>query len=123
MTAWTDEELDAIGEAAELELAPARSDGTLRDPVTIWVVRHGDALYIRSWRGPAGRWYRAVLDTRRGHVRCGGVDSDVRLVDFDDDTDDAVDAAYRRKYPGDRYLASMVRPEARATTLELVAQR
>jgi hypothetical protein len=51
MTAWTREELSKIEAADELELATLRRDGTLRNPVTIWVVRHGDDLYIRSWRG------------------------------------------------------------------------
>jgi Uncharacterized protein conserved in bacteria (DUF2255) len=39
MAAWTGEELDRITAADELELASAKGDGTLRKPVTIWVVR------------------------------------------------------------------------------------
>ena len=42
MTTWTNEELKKIGTAEELELASLRRDGTLRKPVTIWVVRCGD---------------------------------------------------------------------------------
>ena len=42
MTTWTSDELNKIGTAEELELAPLRRDGTLRTPVTIWVVRLGD---------------------------------------------------------------------------------
>lgn len=49
MTAWASDELDRVAAADELELATRRSDGTLRKPVTIWVVRHGDDLYVRSW--------------------------------------------------------------------------
>jgi len=48
MTAWTNDELDRIGGVEELEIASARRDGTLRQPMTIWVVRHGDDLYVRS---------------------------------------------------------------------------
>ena len=48
MTAWTSDELDKIGAADELELASLRRDGTLRKPVTVWVVRRGD-LYVRSY--------------------------------------------------------------------------
>jgi hypothetical protein len=47
MAAWASDELDKIAAADELELASARSDGTLRKPVTIWVVRRGDDL-LRS---------------------------------------------------------------------------
>jgi hypothetical protein len=38
MAAWTSDELDKIAAADELELASAKRDGTLRKPVTIWVV-------------------------------------------------------------------------------------
>ncbi len=48
MAKWTSDELDKIGAADELELAPLRRNGTLRNPVTIWVVRLGDDLYVRS---------------------------------------------------------------------------
>jgi hypothetical protein len=53
MTEWTTEELTKIGNAAEeLQLASMRRDDTLRKPVTMWVVRHGDRLYVRSVKGP-----------------------------------------------------------------------
>jgi hypothetical protein len=52
MSAWTSDELTRIGDADELELASLRGDGRLRRPVTIWVVRYGDDLYVRSVNGP-----------------------------------------------------------------------
>jgi hypothetical protein len=122
MAAWTKEELDAIGVAEELELAPARRDGSLRKPVTIWVVRVGDDLYVRSWRGPTGSWFRGAQQTREGHISAGGVEKDVRFVQAGDDVNDAVDDAYRTKYRAyaDRYVEPMVRAEARTTTIKLV---
>ena len=80
MTGWTSEELDRIGTAQELEVAALRADGTLRQPVTIWVVREGDDLYVRSWRGRSGAWYRGVQERHQGHIRAGGVDKDVDVV-------------------------------------------
>ena len=124
MTTWTRGELDTVGAAEELQLTARRRDGTLREPVTIWVVRHGDDLYVRSWRGKDGGWFRAIQQTREGHVSAGGVDKDVRFVDASGDvnTNDAIDAAYRQKYGrhGDAYVVPMVRPDARATTMKLV---
>ena len=35
MTMWTRDELDRIGAADELQIAPLRGNGTLRKPVTI----------------------------------------------------------------------------------------
>lgn len=55
MTAWTSDELTGIERAEELELQSARADGTLRNSVTIWVVRVGDDLYVRSAGGREGR--------------------------------------------------------------------
>ena len=51
MTAWTSDELDKIGAAEELRIASLRRDGTLRNPVTIWVVRLDDDLYVRAYKG------------------------------------------------------------------------
>ena len=124
MTAWTRDELDRIGAAEELQLAAQRRNGTLREPVTIWVVRHGDDLYVRSWRGKDGGWFRATQQTHEGHIRAGGVDKDVRFVDAASDVkvNDEIDAAYRQKYGlyADSYVEPMVRPDARATTMKLV---
>ncbi|HVN59640.1 MAG TPA: DUF2255 family protein [Gaiellaceae bacterium] len=121
MSTWTSDELDRIGAADELELASARRDGTLRDPVTMWVVRHGDDLYVRSVNGRGSSWFHGAQTRHEAHIRAGGVDRDVLLVETDDATDE-LDAAYRTKYR--RYAArivdSIVSPEARAATLRLV---
>jgi hypothetical protein len=68
----------------------------------IWVVRHGDDLYIWSYRGPAGSWYQAAQQTHEGRIIAGGVGKDVRFVDAGDDIDAAVDDAYRTKVPAVR---------------------
>jgi hypothetical protein len=122
MTTWTNDELSKIGAAEELELASLRGDGTLRKPVTIWVVRIGDDLYIRSVNGRAATWFRGAEDRHEGRIVAGGVEKDVTFVDAGDDFSDAIDAAYRAKYR--RYAASIVNstltPQAQAATLKLV---
>jgi hypothetical protein len=122
MTAWTGDELDKIAAAEELQLASVRRDGTLRNPVTVWVVRHGDDLYARSAYGRTSRWFRGTQDRHEGHIRAGGVDKDVTFVDADPDINDQIDAAYRTKYHryGARFVTPMVSPEARAATIKLV---
>src|SRR5690348_17186918 len=57
MTVWTRDELSRIGTEPELQIASPRGDGTLHKPVTIWVVPHGDDLYIRSYKGRDGKWF------------------------------------------------------------------
>ena len=123
MTAWTSDELNTIGTADELEIAPVRRDGTLRTPVTIWVIRHGDDLYVRSYRGSGGSWFRAAQVRHEGRIRAGGVEKDVTFVEeTDPGINDQIDAAYRTKYRrhGARYVNPMVSPEARAATIKLV---
>jgi hypothetical protein len=123
MTIWTNDELRTIEAAEELELASARPDGTLRNPVTIWVVRVGDDLYVRSWKGRAGSWFRASQVRREGHIQAAGVGNDVTfVVEADADINDQIDAAYRTKYrrSGGRYVNAMVAAQARAATIKLV---
>jgi hypothetical protein len=60
MTSWTSEELNRIAAADELEIATPRRDATMRRPVPVWVVRHGNALYVRSYRGEHAVWYRSA---------------------------------------------------------------
>lgn len=121
MAAWTSEELDKIAAADELQLEITRRDGTLRRPVTIWVVRHGDDLYVRSAYGRNSAWFRGIQDRHEGHIRAGGVDKDVVFVEAVD-VNDAIDAAYRTKYRrySATYIDPMVSPGARAATLKLV---
>jgi hypothetical protein len=88
--------------------------------VTIWAVRHGDDLYVRSVNGRGSSWFRGALNRHRAHIRAGDVDRDVDLVETDESGDD-VDSAYRAKY-GPRYpsiVPSIVSPEARAATLKV----
>ena len=120
MTAWRSNEISSIGSADELDLASLRLDGTLRNPVTIWVVRHGDDLYVRSVNGRAGAWFRGAQDRHEARIHAGDVEKDVLLVETDD-VNDEIDTAYRAKYR--RYAArivdTVVTQEARAATLKL----
>ena len=122
MKQWTSDQLDKIARAEEVQIAPMRRDGTLRKPVTVWAVRHGDDIYVRSVRGRSGHWFRGTQERHEGRIRAGGVQQDVTFVDAAHDIDDEVDAAYRAKYR--RYagsiLNSVLTPEARSSTLKLV---
>jgi hypothetical protein len=123
MSAWTSDQLEKIGRADELEIAPLQRDGTQRTPVTIWVVRLDDDLYIRSYRGRGGSWFRAAQMRHEGLIRAGGIEKDVTFVEETDlSINDQIDAVYRNKYGGysAQYVDAMVAAEARATTIKLV---
>ncbi len=122
MNTWTNEELNKIGKSEELEIQSLRSDGTLRRPVTIWVVRLGDDLYVRAVNGREGAWFRSTQVRHEGHIQAGGVDKDVSFLDAEPALNDQIDAAYRTKYR--RYSANIVNtiltPAARSSTIKLV---
>ena len=121
MTTWTRDELNKIGAAEELQIASLRRDGMLRNPVTIWVVRHGDDLYVRAVRGRSG-WFRGTQTRHEGHIRAGGVEKDVTFVEETDPAiNDQIDAAYRTKYRRyAQYVPPVLTPEARDATIKLV---
>ena len=122
MNGWTSDELAKIGTAEELQISSARRDGTLRNPRTIWVVRVGDDLYVRSMYGRGGGWFPGTQVRHQGHIRAGGVERDVIFADADADLNDEIDTAYRDKYRryGPSIIGGAVNPEARAATIKLV---
>ena len=124
MSDWTAGDLDTIGAAEELQIAALRPDGSLRPYVTIWVVRVGDGLYVRSYRGRDGAWFRSVLARPEGRIRAGGLTRDVTVEEPADAGQPAIDQAYRDKYTryGGTYVDPMVSPAARAATLRLLAR-
>lgn len=122
MTTWTNEDLNRVGEAEELQLASVRNDGTLRPYVTMWVVRVGDDLYVRSAHGPDNPWYRRAKASGAGRIRAGGVERHVTFADAAPGAHPAIDAAYHAKY--DRYgptiVGSVVGAKAAPVTIRLV---
>ncbi|MGW3911760.1 DUF2255 family protein [Streptomyces sp. NPDC005070] len=120
MTRWKDSRLERIAGAEELDLESEREDGTLRDPVTMWVVRAGDDLYVPSVKGTAGSWYRGTRSRHRGRIDAGGVRQDVAFHEAGPDAPADVDAAYRAKYG--RYtgiVEHVLTDRARTSTLRL----
>jgi len=122
MSNWSGDELSKLGDGEEVQIASVRRDGKLGRPVTTWVIRQGDDLYVRSVRGRSGHWFRGVQERHEGRIRAGRVQKDVTFVDGDDAIGDQIDAVYRNKYR--RYtgpiLNSVLTPAARAATLKIV---
>ena len=77
MTAWEADELARIGNDEELRIASRRSDGSLRPFVTIWFVRLGDDLYVRSAYGWDNPWFQRALRSGAGRILVGGLERDV----------------------------------------------
>jgi hypothetical protein len=122
MSGWTEDELAKVGAADELDITSYRDDGTSRSYTTIWVVRVGDDLYIRSWRGRSSQWFRRALQRGQGRIRAGGIERDVGFEEPDISVHAAIDDTYRTKYGRypQAYVQPMVEPDAIAATFRLI---
>ncbi|BBH67666.1 hypothetical protein ACTI_43510 [Actinoplanes sp. OR16] len=93
-----------------------------RDPVRvpIWVVTVGADLYVRSWKGDAGVWYKRARRYGTGAIVAGGTERAVRFTPVADPAlEEAIDAAFRAKYGSSEYTEAMINPPAAGTTMRL----
>ena len=98
-------------------------DGPPRSTI-IWIVVSDGDVFVRSVRGPRGRWFRdlqadpsATLVARRA-PKWPPVPVEAVLAD-DPASIARCSEALERKYSGDPALRSMLQPETLATTLRL----
>jgi hypothetical protein len=122
MNGWSERDLSLIGEADEIIVAPDGGDRSPGPAVPIWVVRVGDELYVRSYRGASGGWHRRARSSRNGRIRSGGEEFRVRFSEVAaPELRTKIDEAYRVKYGryGSRYVTPMTSDSVAETTLQL----
>jgi hypothetical protein len=121
MTAWSADELATIDGAEELRIASRRDDGSLRNFITIWVVRVDDGIYVRSAYGWDNPWFQRALRSGQGRIRAGGLERDVAFEQREPETTASVTAAYHAKYEryGPRMVGTVVSPDAERSTLRI----
>jgi hypothetical protein len=123
-SAWPADTLDRFGTADEIGISTRRKDGSLRAFAPIWIVTVEDQLFVRSYRGRDGVWYRHATARPAGAIRTGGQQIEVTFTPIDPDQPDlheAIGDAYRAKYAryGQTYLQPMLAEQAVAATLRL----
>jgi len=98
-----------------------RSAKGTKHSVPIWIVVVDGVPYVRSVRGPAGRWYRELLARGEGAVLADGKRTRVRAThDSAAEAIEAVSAGLRKKYArSGQSLRSMLRDEVVETTVRL----
>src|SRR5689334_7266103 len=88
--------------------------------VIIWSVVVGDAVFVRSVRGPTGKWYVAAAADRQATLEAGGRHLSVRVTPVADAaTIEAVSQAYLTKYATSPCAKAMAAPDTLPTTLRL----
>ena len=112
--------LKRFDETKIVEIETVSPKGT-KHSVPIWIVVVDGIPYVRSVRGPKGRWYRELLERGEGAIVAGGKRTAVKAKK--DRTKGAIDGtseALRRKYKtSGASLASMLRADVLNTTVRL----
>jgi hypothetical protein len=108
----------------EIEIETSRGDGAPLHRTVIWIVVDGDAAYVRSVRGPAGRWYRELRGNPNGAVHADGQRVAVQAQSVSDETtiarvSELLRSKYEQRWAGP--TASMLRDEVLDTTLRLTS--
>lgn len=122
MSEWDPQELHRINAATELQVTSERPDGSLRPYTTIWHSALGDALYIRSARGPQNGWFRRAVRSGKGRISAGGVEKDVTFELADPSVRSDLDAALHKKYDrfGPEPIAAITGDDVLETTLRVM---
>ncbi len=122
MSAFSAPALEAIGRARTVVIETSAGEGLPVHRTVIWIVVDLEGrVLVRSVRGARGRWFRELLANPAGGLDVGGTRIPVSAVAADDPGRIAAcSAALAVKYRTSRgSLASMVRDEVLAATLEL----
>jgi hypothetical protein len=114
--------LQALDRADEVDIETSRGAGAPVHRVTIWIVVDGDNAYVRSVRGPAGRWYRELSANPKGAIHVGGRRIPIEAEPATDPESisrvtDALRRKYEQRWPGP--LAGMLREEVLPTTMRV----
>jgi len=123
-SAFDPETLQTLDRTYEIDIETSRAESAPVHRVTIWIVVDGDAAYVRSVRGPTGRWYRELLANPRGAIHVAGV-AGRRLDIVAEPASDAatitrVSDALKRKYARwPASLAGMLRDQVLPTTMRV----
>jgi hypothetical protein len=113
--------LAQLRDAREIDIETRPAPDVPPHRTTIWVVvdDRGRA-FIRTYRGPASRWYREAISSQSVAILVDGQRIEVRLeAATDPERVEACSAMLRSKYATTSGLSGMLAAENLPTTLEL----
>ena len=117
MVRFTADTLKQLRAAREVSI---RTEKHPDSAVVIWVVVPDDEVFVRSWRGTRGRWYRDLASGGSASIEFGGRRLSVQAIPTNDAAAIArVSGEFRRKYQSSSHALEMVRTEILPTTLRL----
>jgi hypothetical protein len=109
--------LRALRDVREVRI---RTDKRPKTAVVIWVVVADDEVFVRSWLGDKGRWYRDLAAGGPATLEFAGHRLAVQAIPVSDPA--AIDRTSReflKNYQPNAHAHEMVRSEILSTTLRL----
>jgi hypothetical protein len=117
---FAESDLAALAAAEEIEVETHAGDGIVHRTI-VWPVVDDGIVYLRSYKGPSGRWYREALADPAVALHVDGRRLPANAVPATDPKSiQACSAALRDKYRGDSSLPAMLVADVLPTTLRLV---
>jgi hypothetical protein len=111
--------LAGCAEEVEIEVLTTRPDGSSRRTI-IWSVVADGVPYLRSYRGPHGKWYQEALVQPAVTLVVNGRETPVRVVPATDPASvTACSLALALKYVDDPSLPAMLVDDVLPTTLRV----
>ena len=111
---------DTLRELRDVQEVRIRTEKHPESAVVIWVVVADGEVFVRSWRGAKGRWYRDLAAGGPATLEFAGRRLAVQAIPASDPG--AIARASReflRKYQRSSHAQEMVRSETLPTTLRL----
>jgi hypothetical protein len=117
---FPESDLAALAAAEEIDIETRAADGTVHSTI-VWVMVHDGTVYLRSYRGQRGRWYREALADPAVALRVDGRSLTARAEPATDPASvEACSAGLREKYARSQSLGAMLAAAVLPTTLRVV---
>ena len=111
---------DTLSALRDLREVGVRTDKHPRSAVVIWVVVADDGVFVRSFRGAKGRWYRDLATGGPATLDVGSRRLAVQAVPANDPASiERASRAFLAKYQPSPYAQAMVKADLLPTTLRL----
>ena len=111
---------DTLRELRDVKELRIRTEKHPKTAVVIWIVVADDEVFVRSWLGPRGRWYRDLAAGGPAVLEFAGRRIEVNASPVNDaDSIARASAKFLRKYEPSSHAREMVRSEILSTTLWL----
>ncbi|HXG25959.1 MAG TPA: nitroreductase/quinone reductase family protein [Candidatus Binatia bacterium] len=113
-------DLAAMAAAKEVDIETRSKAGEIHRTV-IWIAERDGQVYIRSYLGARGRWYREALADPNVAIHIGGRRIPAKAVPATDPASiEACSEGLTAKYRRSQSLRAMLVPDVLPTTLKLV---